>query len=314
MYNLTKKELERIILLFPEFDDSKTFVETGTYEGKTIMELEPLFDKLYTIDIKQELYQNALAKFNKNKNKVVVLLGESERVLPFVCIRLKDKTIFYLDAHYSSGTTGRGDKDVPILEEVQCINKNFNHPALIIINDARLFKSNDFEDWSQISDENILDQIDSIRINRHCIFNDRFIISLNQRDSAKTVNNISTNVVDKAYDTYLQTIQEYYNPQIEILPDHIYQVFKRIKSFKNCNLLVFGVGNDSALWHNLNKDGRTVFLENIPEWTSKVKEKNDYLHVLDLNYHNTESFYLLQKNYTWTCQMKFLSKNGILLL
>lgn len=38
-----------------------------------------------------------------------------------------------------------------------------------------------------------------------------------------------------------------------------------------CDLLVFGVGNDSKLWMHVNADGRTVFLESSPFWGEMVR-------------------------------------------
>lgn len=38
-----------------------------------------------------------------------------------------------------------------------------------------------------------------------------------------------------------------------------------------CNLLVFGVGNDSELWLEANHRGKTVFLEDSAEWIAAVK-------------------------------------------
>jgi hypothetical protein len=36
------------------------------------------------------------------------------------------------------------------------------------------------------------------------------------------------------------------------------------------NFLVFGLGNDSPFWSNLNRQGRTVFIEDQQEWFNKV--------------------------------------------
>jgi uncharacterized protein (TIGR01627 family) len=38
-----------------------------------------------------------------------------------------------------------------------------------------------------------------------------------------------------------------------------------------CNFLVFGVGNDSKLWLEINKNGRTVFLEDSEFWLNKIR-------------------------------------------
>ncbi|MFT5466948.1 MAG: hypothetical protein ACI8UO_002050 [Verrucomicrobiales bacterium] len=48
-----------------------------------------------------------------------------------------------------------------------------------------------------------------------------------------------------------------------------------IEERPECNLLVFGVGNDSGLWLATNRHrGRTVFLEDHEEWMNKVGANN----------------------------------------
>lgn len=69
-------------------------------------------------------------------------------------------TIFFLDGHYSSGNTGKGTKDCPLIEEIQNIVNNFLYEAIIIIDDHRLFgKSsknyNMKENWKDITDDKI---------------------------------------------------------------------------------------------------------------------------------------------------------------
>ncbi|TVU01351.1 hypothetical protein EJB05_53194, partial [Eragrostis curvula] len=44
-----------------------------------------------------------------------------------------------------------------------------------------------------------------------------------------------------------------------------------------CNLLVFGLGADSALWAALNHGGRTVFLEEDASWIASVESKHPSL-------------------------------------
>lgn len=44
-----------------------------------------------------------------------------------------------------------------------------------------------------------------------------------------------------------------------------------------CNLLVFGQGNDSDLWTYLNRQGRTVFLENVKEWFRPIRGAESFL-------------------------------------
>jgi hypothetical protein len=112
-------------------------VETGTYIGETIFAMEPHFDKLYTVEIKREFYENVKQKYNGNKINFV--LGDSLTELAKISDQLKENTIFFLDGHWSNGDTGKGVKDCPLIEEITAINENFKHHGIIIVDDVRLF-------------------------------------------------------------------------------------------------------------------------------------------------------------------------------
>lgn len=47
-------------------------------------------------------------------------------------------------------------------------------------------------------------------------------------------------------------------------------VIAAIRARPHCALLVFGVGNDSALWARVNAQGTTLFLEDDAEWAERV--------------------------------------------
>ena len=46
---------------------------------------------------------------------------------------------FWLDGHYSGGVTAKGDKECPILEEVNAIFKFKNIAHILLVDDARSF-------------------------------------------------------------------------------------------------------------------------------------------------------------------------------
>jgi glucuronoxylan 4-O-methyltransferase len=50
-----------------------------------------------------------------------------------------------------------------------------------------------------------------------------------------------------------------------------------IEGCSPCNILIFGLGNDSFLWDRLNREGNTVFLEQNLEWYEKISMKNPNL-------------------------------------
>jgi len=50
------------------------------------------------------------------------------------------------------------------------------------------------------------------------------------------------------------------------------------------NFLVFGMGNDSPFWSSLNRRGRTVFIEDQPEWFDKIKLQHPSLEAYLVDY------------------------------
>lgn len=136
-----------------------TFIESGTYCGETIFAVEPHFTKLYTIEINRLQYN--ITKNRYTGNKIKFMLGDSSIIFRRLLPIIKENAIFFLDGHWSSGNTGRGKKDCPLIEEVTYINNLFKHSAIIIIDDYRLFgkypEHGCNEDWKDISKEKILD-------------------------------------------------------------------------------------------------------------------------------------------------------------
>ena len=53
--------------------------------------------------------------------------------------RIDKPAVFWLDGHYSAGFTARGEKDSPILEELEHILAAPNRGHVILIDDARCF-------------------------------------------------------------------------------------------------------------------------------------------------------------------------------
>jgi hypothetical protein len=137
----------------------KVFIETGTWLGDTILEMEPYFESLYTIEINEKFYNDIISKYTNNK--INFLLGASEDKLVEILPSLIDNSIFFLDGHWSAGDTGRGAKDVPLYDELTAIDKYFLPNAIIIIDDVRLFgkgpnHNNELCNWEEINEEKLL--------------------------------------------------------------------------------------------------------------------------------------------------------------
>jgi hypothetical protein len=136
MPNLGKQQvvIEYIRKFSPE-----VFVETGTYKGKMVYAVMPYIDRIYSIELGQTHYQHARRRFAGYPD-IHILQGQSGEVLPQVLKTIDTPCLFWLDAHYSGGSTAKGDMDTPIMQEIDCILK---HPHVekhvVLIDDARCF-------------------------------------------------------------------------------------------------------------------------------------------------------------------------------
>ena len=96
MPSLQRSFLNQLKGYTPEYS---VFVETGTYLGDTIFAMEPYFNTLYTIELKEQFYKSVKAKYNGNK--INFLLGDSAVVLTGVLPTIQTPTVFFLDGHWS---------------------------------------------------------------------------------------------------------------------------------------------------------------------------------------------------------------------
>lgn len=176
MASLKEVECRSLIQRYPiKGAEFLEFVETGTHLGQTLTNLHSTFLNLYSVEV-SEFYFNK-AKKNLNYKNIQLYLGDSAVVLPNIIPLLKYNAVFFLDGHWSSGNTGRGEKDCPLIEEVTEIVKEFNNKSIIIIDDYRLFGTNRNENWSDINEKTLLSICDNKLID-YFVENDRLIIYL----------------------------------------------------------------------------------------------------------------------------------------
>ena len=146
----------------PQFVKQKVFekygiknaiwVETGTYKGTTTEFLRNRYPHVHTIEPGLDLFNSAARRFS---GKNVTLYNDvSENVFPALLPSLKGDINFWLDGHYSSGVTFKGEKDCPVEDELKAIEVNFDNfkNLTILIDDVRCFlpSSSKYSDYPSI--------------------------------------------------------------------------------------------------------------------------------------------------------------------
>lgn len=116
----------------------RVFIETGTYLGEMVYAVKNTFDKIYSIELSNDLFESARKKFIRYKH-ITIKNGDSAEVLPEILMHAKEPCLFWLDGHYSGEDTAKGVKETPVMEELKqiCDHPVKNHA--ILIDDARLF-------------------------------------------------------------------------------------------------------------------------------------------------------------------------------
>jgi hypothetical protein len=164
---------------------TEIFVETGTFQGDTTHNVCSHFKKVYSIELNNDFANAAIQRFNSTPH-VKIYQGDSSYIMPIVCKKLDAPTFFWLDGHWSGGDTARGEKDCPLVEELEQIMKHCKHTCIIAIDDARLFGRKQNEDWSSITRTKLLEIVQPRLVSCHYFPSDadpedRMVLTLGPR-------------------------------------------------------------------------------------------------------------------------------------
>lgn len=116
----------------------KVFIETGTFKGDTLDEMARLADRAYSIELSDEFFARATERFAKRAN-ITVLHGDAGDVLPPLVAELTEPALFWLDGHYSAGTTAHGVEASPISRELDAVLASPVSGHVILIDDVAEF-------------------------------------------------------------------------------------------------------------------------------------------------------------------------------
>ena len=122
---------QKAISSFAERFGLQVMVETGSNLGHMINAQKDRFREIYSIELDEWLAARARRKFAAYPH-IHLYQGDSGVVLPTIVPTLKDRCLFWLDAHW-------GDESAPIKQELECIYRHPVRDHVLLIDDARWF-------------------------------------------------------------------------------------------------------------------------------------------------------------------------------
>lgn len=137
-WSLSEIFLQELSTLFK----ADVFIESGTFFGTSAGRAALFFKEVHTMELSPSLYQEAQQRLNKYQN-VHTYCGDSSKLLPEILKNVTGRIVFWLDGHYSEGSTAKGSKNTPVMEELEAIKNSGITNAVILIDDMRCFQTVD---------------------------------------------------------------------------------------------------------------------------------------------------------------------------
>lgn len=146
MGNVTFGVPEDLALELRDALSAKVFLETGTYKGGTSLWSSKHFDTVYTFEIDKQRYSKTVAGLSNmqddNVKKINFIQGNTKYCLPEYLDKIKQNTIFWLDAHGLYAGNMTIEDEIPVMDELKAIfdwKEKTGLDCAILIDDARLF-------------------------------------------------------------------------------------------------------------------------------------------------------------------------------
>jgi hypothetical protein len=148
--------------VFKKYANNNFFIETGSYQGDGINSaIESGFKTIISIEITPQYYGLCKEKYKDNKG-VIIVLGDSSKVLKNIINKINQPITFWLDAHHCS-STALYSKDAgwfALRQELEIIKQHHIKNHTILIDDWRCFdQSYSFFDKHNLSQQMIKNMI-----------------------------------------------------------------------------------------------------------------------------------------------------------
>lgn len=157
MANLKAHHLLTIRTRHPGYEDIRVFVETGTYLGASTMLAHDQFPVVHSVEISPDLHARAVDLFGTTPG-VRFHLGDSREFIAKMAREVKERAVWYLDAHWFKKTkekVGGRKKGLPLWVELDAIAAR-PHKDIVIVDDTHSFgTASPTPEWLDVTLENI---------------------------------------------------------------------------------------------------------------------------------------------------------------
>lgn len=140
-FGMPSPDLVKRAVLMRWGSTSSTWIETGTYLGSTTEYLAQRVSRVISIEPQPALVVRARQRLRRYHN-VEIVEGTSEDQLRPILMNIEGDVCFWLDGHYSAGSTYRGSQDTPVLDELAAISEALPRlgRVVVFIDDLRCFE------------------------------------------------------------------------------------------------------------------------------------------------------------------------------
>ena len=135
-YVSTRRQLHRF--------KNNILVESGSLTGGGVQDaLDCGYKRVISFEVAPSFVEHCRNRFKNNEN--VSIIGDTSANMFEHIKSISEPITFWLDGHYSGGTTSYKDVYCPILQELDAIGRHHLKNHVILIDDVRLFGTAEFD-------------------------------------------------------------------------------------------------------------------------------------------------------------------------
>ncbi len=122
---------------------NNVLVESGSLTGEGVQDaLNCGYKRVISFEVAPALIEHCRKRFQNQAN--VCIVGDTSANMFTYIQSISEPITFWLDGHYSGGTTSYKDIYCPILQELDAIGRHRVKSHVILIDDVRLFGTAEF--------------------------------------------------------------------------------------------------------------------------------------------------------------------------